>query len=765
MRRVSSHRLAALWLETDIGREWVQTTMLSQTTSKDEPLPSIPGPTESAVRNPWGTAALLALVALAAFWPATTFDYISFDDPDYVAFNPTVRQGLTWEGARWAFTTSLVGHWHPLTWLSFMAGCQWLGDAPGRQHLINIVLHSLNTGLLFLAWWRLTGARGAAAMIAGLFALHPLHVESVAWVASRKDVLSGVFWMAALWFYAGHARRPTRLSMLPVTACLAVGLLAKPTLLTLPFVLLLLDVWPLNRLRLPGNAPGPDQVSLGRLLLEKALLFLLAAGSIAATIWASQNSGAFHSATKAGFLDRCGNAAISYVLYIAKALVPVDLAPFYPHPGSWQLWQVGGATAGLFVLTLLALSCIGRAPWVIVGWLWFVGTLVPMSGFVQVGRQFMADRYTYLPLTGLFLIVTGIATAWAHKQPARQKWLQPAAVLALLACLVATRIQLAYWRNSEILFTRTVAVTRNNDVAHHHLAVALSNAHRIPEARSHFAEVVRLQPKDADARNNLGLSLAFEGRTPEALEQYEIATRLSPTNTSVAFNWAMALQSLGRKEEAVAPLRNVVATGTRDPQARIALGKLLLELNKPDEALGHLREAAAQDPRSAEAQLALGQAFSRMNRPPEAGAALKSAAELGPQSAEAQSEFGAWLAARGQPAEAVQRYRQALKCRDDFLPALNNLAWLLATTPNDNLRNGAEAVRLAEQACALTQRRVPFLLGTLAAAYAEQSRYNDAVAAATQAADLAEKAGEEATAQRNRDLREVYRAHRPWREP
>jgi tetratricopeptide (TPR) repeat protein len=704
-------------------------------------------------------------MALAAYWPATGFDYISYDDPDYISANPTVKQGLSWHGIRWAFTTSLVGHWHPLTWISLMAGCHWMGDAPRWQHLINIVLHALSTGLVFLAWWRLTGVRGVSAFIACLFAFHPLHVESVAWVASRKDVLSGVFWAASLWFYAGHAKRPTRSSMVPVAACLAVGLLAKPTLLTLPFVLLLLDFWPLNRLRLPGCGPTAGHVPLSRLLLEKAPLFLLSAGSIVMTVWSSHDSGTLRAATQATFLDRCGNAAVSYVCYIAKTLVPIDMAPFYPHPGAWQAWQAGGALAILLILSLLALSCIGRAPWVIVGWLWFLGTLVPMSGFLQVGRQFMADRYSYLPLTGLFLIVSGIATSAAKAKPALQPLLKPAAVILVLGCVLGMRNQLQYWRNSEILFRHTLAVTRNNDVAHQHLAYALREANQIPEARHHFAEVVRLQPNDADARNNLGLALAFERRTAEALEQFGIAAGLNPTNTSVAFNQGMTLQALGRKEEAVQALRTAVAHSTNDSQARVALGRMLLEMNRHDEALIVLAEAAAIDPGSAPARLAHGLVLMRLNRLDQAGAELQAAADLDPGSPEAQTEFGGWLAAQDRAPEAILRYRQALKARGDYLPALNNLAWLLATSPNDTLRNGADAVRLAEQACALTQQRVPFLLGTLAAAYAEKGRYEDAVATATQAADLAEKSGDETTARRNRELRTIYQSRAPWREP
>lgn len=720
---------------------------------------------EASTRSalPWNTAAFIALVTLVAFWPAVFFDYVSFDDPDYVAMNATVRQGLTWEGVKWACSTSLLGHWHPLTWLSFMAGCQVFGGGPAPQHGINIVLHALNAALLFLAWWRLSGSRGAALIISALFALHPLHVESVAWVASRKDVLSGFFWMLALWFYAAHASHSTRVSMGPVAACLALGLLAKPTMLTLPFVLLLLDYWPLARWSPLGAAATPQQLPLVRLLLEKLPLFALSAGSVGATIWASQHFGVFAAAKQVGFLDRCGNALVSYVVYLWKTLAPSDLAPFYPHPGSWQAWQVGGAAVVLVMLTMIALSALDRAPWAVVGWLWFVGTLIPMAGFVQVGRQFMADRYTYLPLTGLFIVLVGVVSTVAKAWPARENILRGLSGVLIVACFLAMRGQLSYWRNSEILFTHTLAATRNNDVAHQHLGFVLREARRIPEARAHFAEVVRVQPNDADARNNLGLTLALEDS--EALEAFNTAAQLDPKNAKVAFNQAMTLQALGRLEEALEPLRRAIENGTGELPARIELGKLLLKLGRVEEAVIASRTAVTSTPASVDANLALGQALSRAGNKAEAGAAFRSAAAWGSSSPEAQMEFGAWLAAEGNAKEAIDRFRQALRIRSDFIPALNNLAWLLATSRDDTLRNGAEAVRLAEQACGLTQHRAPYLLGTLAAAYAESGQFDQAVETATKAADLAEQSSENEIARRNRELREVYRSRQAWREP
>lgn len=720
---------------------------------------------EAKASLPWLAALLLALITLAAFWPAVSFDYTNYDDPDYAAHNPTVQEGLTWAGVQWAFTTSARGHWHPLTWLSYMAVSDWLGNGAGAQHLMNLVLHALNAALLLLALGRLTGATGPSLVVAALFALHPLHVESVAWVASRKDVLSGVFWMGALWLYVGYARRPSAGAMAGVMACFAAGLMAKPTVLTLPFVFLLLDYWPLRRLSMPGLTGGTGSVPWPRLLVEKIPLFCLAAGSAVATLWASQDSGVFTVAVQVPWLDRLGNALVSYVLYLVKTIVPTGLAVLYPHPGAWALWQVGGALLLLLVLTLLVLSWLNRAPWLAVGWFWFLGVMVPMIGLVQVGLQSMADRYTYLPLIGFFIAVvwSGRAIGDSGSRPGR--WCPILAVIVLLGCLILTRSQLRHWRTSEALFGHALAVTRENAVAHHNLGLALAEAGRPTEALRHFEEAARIRPAYSDTHNNLGMVLFVLGRIPEAMAQYRIAIEQNPAGDMAHYNLAVALQAQGDKEAARTQFETAIRKNPLDVRARTALGRLLTESGRSDEAMVPLREALALSPGFPDAHFALGLALMRSGRVEEAGSSLRQATESGPLRAEARMEYGAWLAGQGRRREALDYYRSSLQVRPDYPQACNNLAWLLATTPDDALRNGAEAVRLAEHACRLTGQQEPFMLGTLAAAYAEVGRFDEAVATASRAVELAEKAGWEEVARRNRELREVYRSEHPWREP
>ncbi|HVG10043.1 MAG TPA: tetratricopeptide repeat protein [Thermoanaerobaculia bacterium] len=454
-------------------------------------------------RRVTGTRVALALLTLVTYLPVLTHGFIRFDDPVYVTSNPWVKAGLTWEGIAWAFTANVASNWHPLTLLSHMLDCELFGLDPLGHHLTSLLLHTASVVLLFEVLRRLTrdqpGDLWRSAAVAGLFAIHPTHVESVAWIAERKDVLSGLFWMLTLLAWTCYVRQPSRLRYAAVALSLTAGLLSKPMVVTLPFVLLLLDVWPLDRkIRVK----------------EKLPLFALAAASCVATVIAQ--SGAIGRASQFPLRLRLANAVLSYVAYLGKTLLPSRLAVFYPMPTEFPAWKVAGAALLLASLTVLALRA---ARYVTVGWLWFLGTLVPVIGIVQVGGQAMADRYTYLPAIGLFLIAV-----WGF--PRKAVW-----VPILLALAIGTRLQLRHWEDSESLFRHAAAVTERNFIAHLHLAQIHADRGERGPALEHFRTTLEIRPGMWQAQASLGNTLRRWGRPDKALPHLRNAVRLRPHDT------------------------------------------------------------------------------------------------------------------------------------------------------------------------------------------------------------------------------------------
>jgi tetratricopeptide (TPR) repeat protein len=800
----------------------------------------------------WGVASLLALVTLAVYWPATHCDFINFDDKQYVTENPRLLLGLTWENVQWYFSHFYFSNWHPVTSLSYLLDYELWGLNPFGFHLTNILFHALNTALVFLVLWELTsgvasslqpsppkGAREektvsqsagfsacptpaavthrrytmwACALVAALFGLHPLHVESVAWVAERKDVLSGFFGLLTLWAYARHVRRKgedggTLSSPRPsphlapppppnaerekrsqhhnmemhrviqagkvgspltpdithkggegekaagqsmafrhpqsairnghrgyfwlALAFFALGLMSKPMLVTWPFVLLLLDFWPLKRVRSaeggvrsgkntspydpsmvkPAPHPGPlpigsaDSADAERekrsqrqddvlrqvirvfkpLLVEKIPFFALAAVSCVVTYLAQQQSGATVTAEDYPLGDRIGNAMISYCRYLGKTFWPTDMAVLYPYPGEWPMGQVLLAAVLLAAVSWWCWRLRRRQPFLLTGWLWFLGTLVPVIGLVQAGKQAMADRYTYLPLLGIFIAVVWGVFELAARLRRRNIILTTAGAAVIVLCALLTWRQLGYWKDSVTIYRHTLAVTTNNAVIHYNLGTTLCEAGKLDEAIGQFQEAIRIRPNFAGPRNNLAVALVDLGRLDEAIGQYAEALHLEPDNANTHFNLAVACFKQG-----------------------------LL-----DDALRQFQEAARLNPADTECQ-----------------ARVKLLTEL----------------------------QRVIVLGTNDPGVLNNTAWELATSSNPAVRSGGLAVRLAERACELTQRQVTVMLGTLAAAYAEAGRFDDAVATAEKACALARQHGETELLKRNEELRELYRQHQPYRE-
>jgi Tfp pilus assembly protein PilF len=582
----------------------------------------------------------LFLITTAVFWPLERCQFTNYDDNVYVTANAHVQQGLTWGGVRWAFQSTVAGNWHPVTCLSHMLDCQLFGLNAGAHHLVNLLFHVANTLLLFHLLRRMTREFWPSTLVAALFAWHPLHVESVAWVAERKDVLSTFFGLLAIWAYGRYAQGGNRTvrNYLLAMVFLTLGLMSKPMLVTWPFVFLLLDFWPLRRV--PGfgvqspvvRASGARRVTFRHLLLEKLPFLVLALAFSGITFLTQRHASAVISEGSFTTPERLCNALVSYVRYLGKTIWPTDLAIFYPYPNyphpRWAVWQVVGSAALLALITLAVLWRARSRPFLAVGWFWFLGTLVPVIGLVQVGVQSLADRYSYIPSIGLFIMIvwTGksLVGRWRHAQVG----LTVAATVVLSACLVVTSLQLRYWRNGETVWRHALNVTAGNATAYLGMGYALLEAGKVDEGITELNKLLRIQPNFAEGYYRIAAALYSQGRTRESMDQY----------------------------------------------------------------------------------------------------------------------------------------RAALSCDPNSPRFLNNLAWLLATAEDPSLRNGEEAVRLAERACALTDYRGAFCVDTLAAAYAEAGQYQDAVKMAERARALALDSGERDLAERTRKLLELYRAGHPYHE-
>ena len=613
-----------------------------------------------------GRRSLLVCLALAAatlvvYAPVRRHGFANFDDPQYVSDNPAVAGGLTAQAVSWAFTTRHAGNWHPLTWLSHLIDVQLYGLNAGSHHLTSVFLHLANTLLLFGLLQRMTGARCPSAFAAGLFALHPLHVESVAWVAERKDVLSGLFFMLTLWAYVAYAHRPRRSTYALVLALFAMGLMAKPMLVTLPFVLLLLDVWPLRR--------RADPPVWRDLIVEKLPLFALSVASSVVTVVVQREAGAVKGLEAFPLGRRAANAAVAYVAYIGQTLWPARLAAIYPYPASLAGWAVGGAVLVLVAVTLLAWRAARRHPHFLVGWLWYLGMLVPVIGLVQVGSQPRADRYTYLPLIGLFIVVAWGIPDLVLGRSRRAFVLWPASALVLLACMITARGQVRHWRSSIPLWEHAVKVTAGNYRAQHNLGHALAREGRTPEAITHYEEALRLKPDYAEAHNNLGSALADQGRIDEAIAHYDEALHLLPDYAEAHNNLGAALTGQGRTDEAVRHLSEAVRLEPSRAESHGNLGVALARQGRFDEAIRHFSEAVRLRPQDAQARRNL---------------------------AVAHNSAGAALADKGMLQEAIAHYTEALSIRPDLADAHANLATSLASQGkvDEAIQEFLEAIRL-----------------------------------------------------------------------
>jgi len=550
--------------------------------------------------------AFLLVSTLSIYWQVAHHDFINLDDTFYVTENQVVQSGVTKTGLVWAFTESHFANWHPLTWISHMLDCQLFGVKAGQHHLVNLLFHIANSLLLFGVIRKMTGALWKSAFVAALFALHPLHVESVAWVAERKDVLSTFFWLLCMWAYENYAEKPGPKWYFVVLGFFALGLMAKPMVVTLPFVLLLLDYWPLDRLHLGQRKDKPKsayQKSLvSRLLWEKVPLFVLSAASSILTFVVEKQGGGVAPSDQFPLNISISNALLSYVSYIGKMLWPNNLSVFYPYPEIIPMWKSAGATLLLLPLSILFIRAARTRPYLIVGWLWYLGTLIPVIGLIQVGNQAMADRYTYIPLIGLFIMVAwsipDILQRWRYRQIAL--WIS--AGLLFSALTVCTWLQVRHWKDSISLFRHALNVTANNYLAHNNLGTALMDDGRHTEAIQHYSEALRIRPRYALAQYNLGNTKAEQGKYEEAIEHYTEAVRLAPNYAKAHNNLANMLLYQGRLNEAIDQYLNALEINPNYANAHSNLGIALAQKGNLDRAVHHLREALRINPNHVRAQ-------------------------------------------------------------------------------------------------------------------------------------------------------------------
>ena len=615
--------------------------------------------------------AALAISVLALYAQTHRFEFINLDDYHFLVYRPIVRSGLTWDGFRWAMS-SVEADWHPLTWLSHMLDFSVFGPDPGPQHLVNAGLHAANGVLLFLALRALSRALWPSALVAALFALHPLRAESVAWLSERKDVLSGLFWMLTLLAYAAFARRPSAVRYALVGAAVVLGLMSKTMLVTLPFVLLLLDLWPLGRLRLPrplpDHADGHSPATAGgaarrplpvaRLVLEKLPLVAIAAAAAGLTVLAQQSMDAFRSLDQMSTAWRMVNAPLAYCTYLYQTLWPTRLAVIYPHPAMIAgtrlgdyLWPAAGATVLLASVTVLCVAAARRRPYLLVGWLWYLVTLVPVVGVVQVGHQSHADRYTYLPMIGVYIMV-----AWGLRDAiARWPGLRVPAVgggaLVLVALAALSWGQIGTWQNSRRLFEHAIAVTDDNYYAHQMLGNALLGSGELEPARRHLEEALRIKPDSAYALEQLGALLEQRGDRGAAAEAYEKAVGLSWKSFYARRHLAAIRRAEGKLGAAIELWTTELQYAPDDAQLRFDLGTALLQ----------------------------------QQRYPEATVQLRRLTELAPNAPEAHNALGVALAQQGQVAEAAVQFEETLALNPGHLSATRNLQWLRAQEQPQNL--------------------------------------------------------------------------------
>jgi protein O-mannosyl-transferase len=647
----------------------------------------------------------LILSTLIVYWQVTDFGFVDYDDELYVSANPQVLHGLSLSGIRWAFGTTHAANWHPLTWLSLMLDSSLLGPHPAGMHFVNLLLHLANAILVFALLRRMTGGLWQSAFVAAAFALHPMHVESVAWIAERKDVLSTFFLLMTIWAYVAYVRGPSALRYLAILVAMACGLMSKPMLVTAPLILLLLDYWPLERIMPGGSAGSSPQTTLRRAIIEKIPLFVLVAVFCIITLVAQQSDGAIVNLSP--FADRLANAFLAYGQYIRRFFWPGEMAAFYPLRDI-PIWLAGVCAGALVAISILVILCGRGRKYLPAGWFWFLMTLVPVIGLVQVGKQAFADRYTYIPYIGLFIAVAWGAPELLARWRQAKTALAAVAVVALVAMAAVTWRQAGYWRDGLTLFTHAIEVAPDGDASWVNLGYAKGKQGRWREAIVDYSHAIQLAPTHAAAWYNRGIDYARLGCTTEAIADFQQAVRIKP-------DYAAAYSSLG---------------------------SIYVGLHRWQEAIDACKMAVEADHDYAEGYYHMGMAYDGLGRTQDAIDAYRRAIATPADCSEAHNNLANILVLQGKYEESLFHYRQAMRLQPDRPGPMNNLAMIMATHPDVAGADIPEAIRLATRACELTNYKSAMMLGTLGAAYASAGRYDEAVRTTTKAMELAEQANQ-----------------------
>jgi tetratricopeptide (TPR) repeat protein len=695
----------------------------------------------------------LVVITWLVFGQTVRYDFVNYDDNEYVYANPAITSGLTPHGIIYAFSGRHTKNWHPLTSLSHMLDCQLWGVHAGGHHFTNVVLHTVAVVLLFLVLKQMTGAIWQSAFVAALFAIHPLRVESVAWISERKDVLSAIFFMLTLGAYFHYARSPSLGRYVTMSIMFALGLMSKSMLVTVPLILLLLDYWPLQRFR--------GRSSIKRLILEKIPLLALSAAGGVVTLWVQQSSVA--RTEQLPLVWRIGNGLVSCVIYVKQMIWPVGLAVFYPHPGDQlPVWEIGVAIVLLGMASAGAIALRHKRPYLVTGWFWYLIMLLPVIGLIQVGSQAHADRYTYLPQIGLYLLLAwAIADALTSRLQCRI--VAATASVAVIALAWCAHVQASYWRNGESLWGHALAVTSGNFMAHDGLGECLGNRGRLDEAIDQFQMALSIAPGYREIETNLMLALIKKGRTDEAIIHLQALLKEDPNDAQLHYNLGNALRKKGDSRGAIAAYEKALAIQGRYPAAHYNMGIALDRNGQIEEAIAHYREAVKEQPNYPEAYYLLGNDLLQKARVDDAIAAYEQTLKSQPTDPGVENNIGLALLQKGRPSEAIARWHNAIALQPDSVDSLNNLAWILATFPESWIRNRNQALALAKRANQLSGDNNPAVLRTLAAACAENGRFTEARATAERGVQLANAQGNPALASVLEGDLARYRTNTPLR--
>jgi tetratricopeptide (TPR) repeat protein len=752
-------------------------------------------PAEGRLNARWavpGVCLFLAAIVLLVFGRTLRCGFVNFDDDTNVYENSHVTDGLSVPGITRAFVRTQIGHWDPLTTISHLLDCQLYGLHPWGHHLTNVLLHGTSAILLFLLLKRLTRSFWCSAFAAALWAIHPLRVESVAWISERKDVLSGVFFMLTLLAYESYVRKGRELwRYLLVMALFACGLMSKSMLVTLPVVLLLLDWWPLERFGKPA-----DWRRAAPLIREKLPMFALS--GLMAVVQVLSAHGTIVALDKLPFSQRLANAFISYIVYIREIFWPFNLAVFYPYPNRLPLWEAALALAALIAITGGCYLLRRKCPWLLMGWLWYVVMLVPVIGIVQAGELARADRYTYLPQIGLCVMLAWIGAALTAKLHLPRWAPGMLSIGAIVALMTVAFHQISYWDDSETLWSHALACTDNNRIAHNNLGNVLAEKGELDQALAHFQAALKIKPDFAEAFNNvgdilldkgdfdeaiavyrralaikpdyaeahynLGDALSKKGDVDGAIAQFRMALAITPDAGAVHYNLGNAYLRKGMLDDAFAEYQKVLQTNPRFAEVYNNIANILVREGRSDEAVGQYETALKLKPNYPEARYNLANILIGKGELNEAIAQLQAAVDNEPDFVDAQYVLAVTLRRTGRINEAIVHYRKVLEIKPDSVETENNLAYLLAACGDSQLRNGAEAEELAKRANQQTGGSSPIILGTLAAAYAEEGRFPEALTTVNQAIQAAEAHGNNALASSLQEHLKLYEAGKPLRE-